>query len=143
MGNMALLVQNMEREWSDSQQEHPNPVLKQISLKIPKGCLIVIIGEVGVGRSSLLNVIFGEKGFNLSGGQRAQLALARVLSQDCDICLLDDTLSVVDAHVAAWILQNAILFPLLAHKTQILCTHNTQAIHMVNMVIVMEKGTIK
>ncbi|GLJ36786.1 hypothetical protein SUGI_0741870 [Cryptomeria japonica] len=62
MENMALLVQNMECEWSNSQQEHQNLVLKQISLKIPKGWLTVIIGKVGVGYS------YGEYGH--SHGER-------------------------------------------------------------------------
>ncbi|MBA0691011.1 hypothetical protein Goari_008659 [Gossypium aridum] len=62
----------------------------------------------------------GEKGTNLSGGQRARLALARAMYQDSDVYLLDDILSAVDAHVAKWILQNAILGPLVEHKTRIL-----------------------
>lgn len=40
--------------------------------------------------------------------------------------MLDDVLSAVDAQVAQWILNNAILGPLADNKTCILCTHNTQ-----------------
>ena len=50
----------------------------------------------------------GEKGLNLSGGQKARVALARAVYQDADLYLLDDTLSAVDSHVGAHIFQNVI-----------------------------------
>ncbi|EYU21737.1 hypothetical protein MIMGU_mgv1a0212503mg, partial [Erythranthe guttata] len=83
------------------------------------------------------------KGINLSGGQRARLALARALYHGSDTYLLDDVLSAVDAHVAREILQNAIIAPLMNRNTRILCTHNIQAIYKADMVVVMDKGHVK
>ncbi|KAL9250967.1 ABC transporter C family member 13-like protein [Drosera capensis] len=85
----------------------------------------------------------GEKGANLSGGQRARLALARAMYQGADIYLLDDVLSAVDAHVARCILHNGILGPLMEGQARLLCTHNIEAISSADMVVVMDKGHVK
>ncbi|CAD8178676.1 unnamed protein product [Paramecium pentaurelia] len=50
----------------------------------------------------------GEKGANLSGGQRARLSLARALYSQADLYLFDDPLSAVDSKVAGKIFDNAI-----------------------------------
>ncbi|XP_027340067.1 ABC transporter C family member 13 isoform X3 [Abrus precatorius] len=85
----------------------------------------------------------GEKGVNLSGGQRARLALARAMYHGSDIVMLDDVLSAVDVQVAQCILHNAILGPFMQRKTRLLCTHNIQAISSADMIVVMDKGHIK
>ena len=50
----------------------------------------------------------GEKGLNLSGGQKARIALARAVYHQADVTVLDDPLSAVDAHVAHHLFQQAI-----------------------------------
>ncbi|KAG1709639.1 hypothetical protein DVH05_020295 [Phytophthora capsici] len=62
----------------------------------------------------------GERGINLSGGQKARVAVARAMYRShYDILLLDDPLSAVDPHVAHGIFDKCIL-GLAGEKTRIL-----------------------
>ena len=83
----------------------------------------------------------GEKGVNLSGGQKARVSLARSLYKDCDIYLLDDPLSAVDAHVGSFILRECIK-GYLKHKTRVLVTHNTESLKHVDFIYIMKRGSI-
>jgi ABC-type multidrug transport system fused ATPase/permease subunit len=44
--------------------------------------------------------LVGDRGINLSGGQRARIGIARALYSEAQIYLLDDPFSAVDAKVA-------------------------------------------
>ncbi|KIH69003.1 hypothetical protein ANCDUO_00660 [Ancylostoma duodenale] len=85
----------------------------------------------------------GEKGINLSGGQKARISLARAVYQDFDVYLLDDPLSAVDAHVGRHIFEN-VLGPkgLLRDKTRILVTHRLSYVKPADEIVVLE-GTFQ
>lgn len=86
--------------------------------------------------------IIGERGINLSGGQKARIAMARAIYSDSDIYLLDDPLSAVDAHVGHMLFNNAIK-GLLAHgKTVILVTHQLQFVTLGDQLVIMSEGAI-
>ena len=71
----------------------------------------------------------GEKGINLSGGQKARISLARALYKRADIYLFDDPLSAVDAIVGRHLFREAIgPNSLTAGATRILVTHHVKAL---------------
>ncbi|QRW21569.1 ABC transporter transmembrane region [Rhizoctonia solani] len=84
----------------------------------------------------------GERGVNLSGGQKARINLARVAYFGPDIAFLDDPLSAVDSHVSKHILENCLLSGPLADKTRILVTHQLHVLPYVDEVIFMDNGRI-
>ncbi|KAG0556056.1 hypothetical protein KC19_11G022200 [Ceratodon purpureus] len=206
----AITVQDADFTWSCDNDS--SITLNDVSLSIPEGSLVVILGKVGAGKSSLLeaflgemrcvkglarmtgsaayvaqtpwiqsatvreNILFGspydaeryhdivkacaleediqsmqggdmaeiaEQGSNLSGGQKARLALARALYQDRDIYILDDPLSAVDAHVGNWLLHNTIAGLRKSGKTCVLCTYHSEAIQVADLVVLLENGCIK
>ena len=83
----------------------------------------------------------GEKGINLSGGQRARVALARACYADADVYLLDDPLSAVDAHVGRHLFDSC-MCDLLAGKTRILVTHQLHYLAAADLVAVVKGGSI-
>ncbi|KAJ7827858.1 multidrug resistance-associated ABC transporter [Mycena olivaceomarginata] len=85
----------------------------------------------------------GERGINVSGGQKARISLARAAYSDTDIVLLDDPLSAVDSFVGKAILEDCILHGPLADRTRILVTHALHVLDKTDYIYVMDNGTIK
>ena len=83
----------------------------------------------------------GEKGYTLSGGQKARITLARAVYRKADIYLLDDPLSAVDPSVATHIFNHCIK-EFLAGKTVILVTHQLQFLPKSDTILVLEDGAI-
>ena len=94
----------------------------------------------------------GEKGINLSGGQKTRVSLARAVYQNCDMWgrrggvthsyLLDDPLSAVDAHVGKHIFRECVR-GLLKNKCVVLVTHALEYLPVCDRVIVLEKGRVE
>ena len=184
--------------------------LEHITMNVPKGALVAIVGRVGDGKSSLCsallgemtktsgsfeingslalctqepfimnrtlrdNILFespmererydatlaacalvddlvslpggdlteiGERGINISGGQKSRVALARAVYSNSDVYILDDVLSAVDAHVGKHIF-NECVTKLLKNTTRIFITNQLHLLDKVDHVIMMEQGRI-
>ena len=83
----------------------------------------------------------GEKGINLSGGQKARVSLARAVYADSDIILMDDPISALDAHVRKQIFMQ-VFQNILKDRTRILVTHAIDFVHLADRVLIMKEGKI-
>uniref|UniRef100_A0A8C3PGH3 Uncharacterized protein n=1 Tax=Chrysemys picta bellii TaxID=8478 RepID=A0A8C3PGH3_CHRPI len=85
----------------------------------------------------------GERGVNISVGQKQRVNLARAVYSNADLYLLDDPLSAVDVHVGKHLFEKLIgPSGLLKNKTRILVTHNLTFLPRTDVIIVMENGRI-
>ena len=83
----------------------------------------------------------GEKGINLSGGQKARIALARAVYKRPDILIMDDPISALDAQVRKAVFEQ-VFVGLMGEKTRILVTHSVDLVHLADHVIIMKEGSI-
>ncbi|GAU87185.1 hypothetical protein RvY_00074-3 [Ramazzottius varieornatus] len=85
----------------------------------------------------------GEKGINLSGGQKMRVTLARAVYADADIIILDDPLAAVDAHVGQHIFEH-VIGPngMLQGKTRIFVTNAVNWLPQTDQVVHVEQGRI-
>ncbi|RHY80157.1 hypothetical protein DYB26_003389, partial [Aphanomyces astaci] len=86
----------------------------------------------------------GERGINLSGGQKARVSLARAMywSHNADLYLLDDPLSALDVHVAGAVFRECVQ-NLLADKTVLLVLNSHyHFLPHADRILVMEDGMI-
>ncbi|DAZ94951.1 TPA: hypothetical protein N0F65_000330 [Lagenidium giganteum] len=90
------------------------------------------------------HTVLGENGFQLSGGQKARVALARACYADADLYVLDAPLASVDPRIQSEIFQNMFL-GLLRTKTVIVATHNKEIATsgFVDRVLHVDKGTVR
>jgi ABC-type multidrug transport system fused ATPase/permease subunit len=85
----------------------------------------------------------GERGINLSGGQKARISLGRACYSNADIIVLDDILSAVDAHVARHITDKCLVEFLRGKgKTVLLATHQSLCFPDADTMIVLAHGEI-
>ncbi|RPD54947.1 multidrug resistance-associated ABC transporter [Lentinus tigrinus ALCF2SS1-7] len=68
----------------------------------------------------------GERGVNLSGGQKARVSLARAVYSRASVLFLDDVLSAVDAHTAHHLYNQCLKGDLMRGRTLILVSHHVQ-----------------
>ena len=83
----------------------------------------------------------GEKGINLSGGQKARVSLARACYSGSDIILMDDPISALDANVRKKIFKQ-VFQGTLSKKTRVLVTHAIDFLHLTDRIIVMKEGRV-
>ena len=82
----------------------------------------------------------GERGHNLSGGQRQNVALARALLLDPPILLLDEPTSAMDNAGEERLKQR--LQAIMGEKTLLLVTHRASMLSLVDRLVIIDKGRI-
>jgi ATP-binding cassette subfamily B protein len=82
----------------------------------------------------------GEHGLQLSGGQRARIAIARAFLRDAPILLLDEPTAALDSEAEREI-QRA-LDKLRAQRTTLVIAHRLQTVMAAERICVVEKGRI-
>lgn len=84
----------------------------------------------------------GEKGINLSGGQKARLSLARAVYQASDVILMDDPISALDSQVRKQVFEQVIQGPMLKKKTRVLVTHAIDFLKFADRIVILKEGRI-
>ncbi|KAA3611077.1 MAG: ABC transporter ATP-binding protein [Calditrichaeota bacterium] len=87
------------------------------------------------------DTMLGERGINVSGGQKQRLAIARAILKQPRILLLDDALSAVDTITEEAILNN--LREVMKGKTCLWVSHRISSIKGADKIIVLEQGKIE
>ena len=82
----------------------------------------------------------GERGTNLSGGQRQSIAIARAFIGDANMLILDEPTNSMDSAAEAVFRER--IMPYLSNRTLLLVTHKTTMLTLVDRVIVLNEGQV-
>ena len=86
------------------------------------------------------NTMLGERGVNLSGGEKQRISIARAIIRNPAILILDDALSAVDTITESKVLKN--IQELRNGKTTIIIAHRISTIRHADFIVVLDKGRI-
>ncbi len=123
-------------------------VRENITLKAPHVNDQAIIEAASVGTVNSftdqhplgMDLQVGERGFNLSGGQRQSVAIARCFVTNSSIVLLDEPTNAMDFNTEVRVIAN--LKTKIQDKTTIIITHKPTILDIVDRIIVMDNGCV-
>ncbi|RAW37932.1 hypothetical protein PC110_g5808 [Phytophthora cactorum] len=124
--------------------------LEEINLEVERGALVMIVGKVGAGKSSLLSALLGEmsrtSGVLEIGGRvayKARVAIARAMYRTgTDVLILDDPLSAVDPHVAHAIFEKCIVGRAGDQTRLLVVNSHYDLLSRADQIVVMRDGAI-
>ena len=99
------------------------------------------LGQILKGHEDGLNMVVGEGGSRLSGGQRQSVAVARAIAQQANIMVFDEPTSAMDNPLEAYVIRNLKRY-LSPQKTLVLVTHRTSLLNLVDRIIIIEDGRV-
>ena len=88
-----------------------------------------------------INMLIEENGFNLSGGEKQRIILARTLLSNFDVLLIDEGLNQIDINLERKILKN--IFNKYPNKTIIVVSHRYNNMDLFNQVIELSNGIVR
>jgi ATP-binding cassette, subfamily B, multidrug efflux pump len=86
------------------------------------------------------NTRVGERGITLSGGQKQRVSIARAISRNPKILMLDDALSAVDMKTENTILNS--MKKIMLDRTTIIISHRVSSSKLADKIIVLDEGKI-
>lgn len=127
--------------YSRTIQENIGITLENPSLEeIKKACEIACVDSAIDSFTDGYDTIVGERGVTLSGGQKQRVAIARMLMQNADIMIFDDSLSAVDTETDIKI--RTALKERMNTATVILISHRITTLMQADKIIVLSDGKI-
>ncbi len=86
------------------------------------------------------DTILGERGVTVSGGQKQRISIARALTKDPEILVLDDSVSAVDTKTESAIINN--LHEIRKGKTTIFIAHRISTVKRMDKIVLLEEGRV-
>lgn len=127
--------------YSRTIQENIGITLEKPTLKeIRRACEIACVDSAIDSFSNGYDTIVGERGVTLSGGQKQRVAIARMLMQNAEIMIFDDSLSAVDTETDIKI--RAALKERMNRATVILISHRITTLMQADTIMVLTDGKI-
>jgi ATP-binding cassette subfamily B protein len=107
---------------------------------VVKAARIADVHDNIVGFPQGYNTLLGERGINLSCGQKQRISIARAIIKNPQILLFDDCLSAVDTHTEDRIIRE--LRQLMKGKTSIIIAHRISTIKDADQIVYLDHGRI-
>ena len=108
--------------------------------QIRQACELAQIWDLVAALPDGLATMVGERGYRLSGGEKARLAIARLILKDPKIVLLDEATAHLDAENEA--LVQLAFKEVLKNRTSIVIAHRLSTVREADQILVLNEGRI-